>query len=79
MSTFKSSATGNSPETSIYLNSLLNIVKNCIIVSYVDDIVLVFEGDTLRHVGERDKTSASVINNWLDFHKLFLSVKKHLI
>lgn len=62
---------------SIYINSLTDILlDNGLVVSYADDTVVIFLGESWEEVYEKTVLGLSKIKNWLDSFKLTLNVDK---
>lgn len=60
-----------------YINSLTNIsIKNGSLISYADDTVAIFSGQTWSDVKDSSESGLSKIQNWLDSFKLSLNVDK---
>lgn len=59
-----------------YINSLTNLDINGTIVSYADDTVLLFSGNSWDEARERTELGLTEVKNWLDCHKLTLNLNK---
>lgn len=60
----------------IYINSMLQLNTYSKIISYADDTVVLFNGNTWDDAKEKVKDGISQIKNWLDTYQLSLNVDK---
>lgn len=60
-----------------YINSLTNMnINNGSLISYADDTVAIFSGETWAQVEASTKIGLLKIKNWLDSYKLTLNIEK---
>lgn len=60
----------------IYINSLLGLKLSAKIVSYADDTVALFNGNTWEHTKENVIEGMEIIKKWLDKYQLSLNTEK---
>lgn len=60
----------------IYINSMLQLDINALTISYADDTVILFSGNTWEDTKERVQNGMFQIKNWLDMYQLSLNVEK---
>lgn len=60
----------------LYINSLTTLNINGIIISYADDTVIAFDGDTWEEVKKCAQNGIMLVKKWLDIYKLTLNVQK---
>lgn len=58
-----------------YINSLTKLDDNGKILSYADNIVIVFKGTSCQEVKRNAKLGIELVKRWLDMQKFSLNVK----
>lgn len=59
-----------------YINSLTNLDINGTVISYADDTVLLFSGNSRDETRIRTELGLVKVKNWLNCHKLTLNLNK---
>jgi len=60
----------------IYINNIGNVIQNCSVVTYADDTVLLFDGDTWEEVHKRAEEGIGLMHKWLSTNLLSLNTSK---
>ena len=60
----------------IYMNDLCELPLDCIVISFADDTVLYFEGETWTDVFKTANDTINTVKKWLDQHLLTLNIQK---
>lgn len=60
----------------IYINDLCELPLDGLVTGFADDTSVIFKGRNWEDAFSKASSGASVIKNWLDYHKLSLNIKK---